>query len=125
MLRNRYPQADRRFILPQALYEALQRILEQAPQHLGDWTAKDAAAFGNLSYSYFSRNFKLAYGISFTAYLESLRLQEGERLLLTTDKEVTEISADLGFATTSYFIERFRKRYGTSPGAFRAQMKKK
>ncbi len=123
MLRNRCPASALTADLPQGLHQVLQGVLEATQSHLTDWTARDAADFCNLSYSYFSRNFKKAYGISFSSYLETLRLQEGERLLLTTDREVTDIAASLNFATTSYFIERFRLRYGTSPRLFRHQMR--
>lgn len=123
ILRYRCPQAAQSPDFPESLMKSLGEVLEKTQDHLCDWTAKDAAAYCNLSYSYFSRNFKRAYNISFTAYLESMRLREAERLLLTTDKEVTEIAQLCGFGTTSYFIERFRSSYGISPRRFKMRMR--
>lgn len=123
-VRHCCPVREERGTLPEALQKSLQAALEETHKHLEDWTARDAAQACNLSYSYFSRNFKLAFGISFSAYLESVRLREGERLLLTTDREITDIAAAVGFGSTSYFIERFRIRYGLSPRVFRMQMRK-
>ena len=123
MLRNRTPSqavADRG--VPKNLEGILKNVLEEAEGHLADWTAEDAAKFASLSYSYFSRSFKLAFGISFSAYLETMRLREAERLLLTTDKEITEIAISLGFGTTSHFIDRFKKSYGLPPNKFRKQL---
>ena len=122
-LRNRCPSIDAKEELPDCIYAAMQPAFDAAQTHMTDFTAKDASKACNLSYSYFSRNFKKAFGISFTAYHESVRLQEAERLLLTTDKEITEIAAEVGFATTSYFIERFRITYGTTPKLFRKSVK--
>ena len=122
MLRNRYPQTTRLESVPDSLLHLLQSVLEEAPHHLTDWTVKEAASFANISYSYFSRNFKKVYGIPFSAYMESLRLREGERLLMTTNLGVTEIAAAIGFASTSYFIYHFRQYYGLSPRAFRNQI---
>lgn len=85
---------------------------------------RDAAHACNLSYSYFSRSFKQLFGISFCAYPERLRLFEGERLLLTTDRDISGIALEVGFSTPSYFIECFRRHYGVAPGAFRAQVRR-
>ena len=123
MVRHCRPVREERCTLPENLQKSLQAALEETHKHLEDWTAQEAARFCNLSYSYFSRNFKLAFGLSFSAYLESVRLAEGERLLLTTDRDVTDIAAASGFGTTSYFIERFRARYGLPPHAFRLKMR--
>ena len=124
LLRNRCP-VSKIFdsSVSKNLEKILQRVLEEAEKHLADWTAEDAAKYANLSYSYFSRSFKQMFGISFSSYMESMRLREAERLLLTTDFEITEISYRIGFASTSHFIERFRKSFGYSPLKFRKQMR--
>lgn len=105
------------------LQSALSIALEETPAHLEDWSTREAAAACGLSYNYFSHTFKKAFGISYTAYLESVRLREAERLLLMTDMEITEIAYRIGFGSASYFIERFRKCYGTPPRLFRARMR--
>ena len=104
------------------LQKALGVALAETPKHLEDWTARDAAQACGFSYNYFSHAFKQAFGLSYTAYLESVRLREAERLLLTTDTEITEIAYRVGFGTVSYFIQRFRQNHGISPGAFRRKM---
>ena len=105
------------------LQKTLRIALEQTQEHLDDWNTREAAAACGLSYNYFSHAFKMAFGISYTAYLESVRLREAERLLLTTDMEITEIAYRVGFGSASYFIERFRKCYGTPPRLFRTRLR--
>lgn len=123
MIRRREQSGVKRAELTSELQSALGCAIEQAQKHLCDFSAADAARACNLSYSYFSRSFKKAYGVSFSAYFESIRLREAERLLLTTERDITDIAAAVGFATTSYFIERFRISYGTTPRAFRENQK--
>lgn len=119
MVRRREAAGEKRAELTNELQAALGCAIEAAQRHLCDFSAADAARVCNLSYSYFSRSFKKAYGVSFSAYFESIRLREAERMLLTTERDITDIAAAVGFATTSYFIERFRISYGITPRAFR------
>ena len=124
LLRNRCPISQiSESGVSKNLEKILQNVLEEAEAHIADWTAEDAAKYANLSYSYFSRSFKQKFGISFSSYMESVRLREAERLLLTTDSEITEISFNLGFGTTSHFIDRFKKSFGVPPHKFRKQMR--
>ena len=101
------------------LRRALEAVLSEARNHLADWTAERAAASVFLSYPYFSRSFKNVYGIPFSSYMMALRFREAERLLLSTNENVSSIAIQLGFATPAYFAECFRKRYGVPPRSFR------
>lgn len=123
MVRRLRPATEVESVLPGSLLSCLYRALEAVQQNSADITAEAAARECNLSYSYFCRSFKQAFGLSFSAYLESVRLREGERLLLTTDREITDVAQEVGFGSTSYFIERFRKKYGLSPRVFRMRMR--
>lgn len=61
-------------------------------------------------------------GLSFSAYVNKLRLTEASRLLL--DKEnnasITEICHHVGYNNVSYFSALFKKEYGCSPKAFKS-----
>ena len=109
--------------VPIHLQRSLQVALEETPKNLDTWNAEEAAKACGLSYNYFCHNFKRAFGFSYTSYLESLRLREGERLLLTTDMDITDIAFAVGFGTVSYFIERFKSNYGITPRVFRERLK--
>lgn len=52
-------------------------------------------------------------------FLETLRLQEAERLLKTTGLSVKEIGYEAGFSSPVVFHRNFQKRYATTPGGFR------
>jgi AraC-like DNA-binding protein len=63
---------------------------------------------------------KTELGMTFTGYVNKLRLTEAARLL--TDKAgatVAEIAYSVGYANGSYFFKLFKEEYGCTPKAFR------
>ena len=74
-----------------------------------------------MSTSYFSRFFNSAVGMGFTEYLTFVRITEGERLIVSTDMSITDISSRVGFSNPSYFITQFRKQFKVSPKKYRQQ----
>ncbi len=67
----------------------------------------------------FCKQFKRATGTTFFDYLTFVRLKCAEELLLTSEKNITEISLACGFSTVQYFNRVFRARYDVSPTAYR------
>lgn len=80
-----------------------------------------AAAARAASYSpaHFMRFFKAGTGQTFVAYLTDYRLAAAARALAETAAPVGEVAAHCGFESLSYFSRSFRRRYGTSPRAYR------
>ncbi len=70
----------------------------------------------------FCKYFKMATGITFFEYLGYLRLRYAEELLITTDKNITEISLECGFSTPQYFNRFFSINTGYSPTAYRKML---
>lgn len=85
-----------------------------------DLTAAAVAAEVGMSYSYFSRSFYRMTGESFREYLNRIRLDHAERLLLTSERPVTEIALDCGYNNVSYFCMLFKASRGVSPTERRA-----
>ncbi len=82
-------------------------------------TAQDCSRHVNLSYSYFSRNFRRLTGKTFSDYLNNVRISRAERELSSTEKSITDIAAECGFNTVSYFISKFREKKGITPSVYR------
>ncbi len=53
------------------------------------------------------------------AYLNDYRLSCARRMILDSDRPISDISADAGFNQISHFIALFRKAYGLSPLRYR------
>ncbi len=99
--------------------EFVQKAVSFVQQHFADLTEADAAAACGMSTSYFSRLFKSTMKTPFSTYVAKVRLKEAERLLLLTDKSVTDIAQTVGFSTVSYFISLFRRENGITPYQYR------
>ncbi len=107
-----------------SLLSAVQRAMTAPDGALLESDAQAAAKASGLSYSYFSRSFKKITGMSYSGYIEMVKIRESEKLLITTDMSVTEVAAAAGFSTTSYFIVRFKAHHSVSPREFRSRYKK-
>jgi len=64
---------------------------------------------------------KSELGMTFTSYLNKLRLTEAARLLAEqSETTVAEIALSVGYANVSYFNRLFKEEYGCTPKAIRA-----
>ena len=69
--------------------------------------------------AYLGQIFKKHYGVSFSDYLNQIRIEEATRLLRRTDYRVYEIAAMVGYRDSDYFINRFEKIRGETPAQYR------
>ncbi len=84
-------------------------------------SASEMAEQLNISYSYMASLLHRELNTGFGELLLSERISAAKRLLLTTDKSITEIALDCGFTDSSYFIKKFRTHTGTTPYKYRAE----
>lgn len=70
----------------------------------------------NMSRSSLLRKLKKDTGLSATQYIRQFRLKKGLSMLQEGSLTVSEISYQVGFGSTSYFIKCFREHYGHPPG---------
>ncbi|HEX2035853.1 MAG TPA: AraC family transcriptional regulator [Chloroflexota bacterium] len=103
--------------------QAVARAIDLAQVHLHepDLRLEHLARAAFLARSRFAERFRRATGTSPMAYLETLRLQEAQRLLATGTLSVADVAQRTGFRDPLYFSKRFRAVYGTPPSTYRAQ----
>lgn len=65
------------------------------------------------------REFSAAFQLPPLKYLTRIRMEEGKKMLLTTNWTVHEISSKVGYDNVNHFINLFKKETGLTPGAFR------
>ncbi len=83
-----------------------------------------AAAYLNLSKSYFCNIFKIETGETFNDYLTGIRLQNAKRLMQETDLSIKEIAENIGFDNVNYFYTLFKKSAGISPKKYKENLQK-
>lgn len=69
--------------------------------------------------NYFSTLLKKKYGVTFSYYLQQLRLDKACEMLRQTDLRVYDIAKQVGIGDEKYFCRIFKKRYDTSPQTYR------
>jgi AraC-like DNA-binding protein len=79
------------------------------------------AAVAHVSPAHFSRQFRATFGETPHAYLRRRRAERAMELLRETDRSVTDICFDVGFASLGTFSRTFREIVGESPSAYRAR----
>ncbi|WP_162300568.1 AraC family transcriptional regulator [Anaerosacchariphilus polymeriproducens] len=78
-----------------------------------------------LSNAYLSRFFKKNFGMNFKDYLTNIRLHYAVDDILNTEKTLTKVAMDNGFASVSRFNQIFKETYQISPSAYRESSKQK
>lgn len=72
-----------------------------------------------LNPNYLGEKFNKTLGMSFTSYVNDLRLSYSMRLLKNSELSIKQISEESGFASVSYFIKLFSEKYGSAPQRLR------
>ena len=107
-----------------SLYGIMDNIIDYVNQNFTSCDERELAKKYKVSYSYFSRTFKQMMNMSFKEYINYLRINEAQRLLLTTGKSITDISMEMGFSSPSHFINVFRRHMGRAPKQYRKNIAK-
>lgn len=80
--------------------------------------AKVAGAV-HVSTFYFCKMFKRATGLTFTDYLNRVRVERAREHLLKPHVRVSEVAYEVGFASLTHFNRSFRRVVGQSPTQWR------
>ncbi|HHV97282.1 MAG TPA: helix-turn-helix transcriptional regulator [Clostridiaceae bacterium] len=84
-----------------------------------DITLNDIAEHVSLSPNYLSKIFKDETGKNIQDFITQERMERAKKLLLSTNMKIEEISFEVGYNNTAYFIRRFKEMYGKTPKKFR------
>lgn len=74
---------------------------------------------------YITRCMKKTYGYTPLDYTNRYRIETAKLQLMTTEKPITVIAAEVGFSAVPYFTRCFRKYSDTSPREYRKQFRVK
>jgi AraC family transcriptional regulator len=100
--------------------QKLKQAIEYIQAHLGeDISLSDIANELGMSQYYFCHLFKRSTGISPHQFLIRQRVEQAKHLLKQSERTVTAIALDCGFANQSHFARYFRQCTGMNPSQFR------
>jgi two-component system response regulator YesN len=87
--------------------------------HREKLTLELVASHVNLSTGYVGSIFKSAFGLSFRAYLRSVRIAKAKKLLQNPAYNISEIALEVGYDDLNYFSQAFFKETGIRPSEYR------
>jgi len=99
--------------------EITQLLLYMKSHFKQDLSLKQAAQMANMSENYLSFIFKKETNLSFTEYMNHLRIEKAAELLLQTDMPGYRIAEEVGYENNNYFGRVFKKLKGASPQQYR------
>uniref|UniRef100_UPI000BBC801A helix-turn-helix domain-containing protein n=1 Tax=Calothrix sp. NIES-2100 TaxID=1954172 RepID=UPI000BBC801A len=109
-----------RGLSPLKLQQAISYIQDHLEQ---DLTLAEIAEVVSMSMYHFARLFKQSTGFAPHQYVINCRIEKAKKLLTRSEKTIEEICQQVGFQTQSHFTNVFRKLIGTTPKAYREQVK--
>ncbi|MBC7977837.1 MAG: helix-turn-helix transcriptional regulator [Myxococcales bacterium] len=86
-----------------------------------DWPIDRLARVSAVSPAHFARPFRQAFGIPPHRYLLTRRIERATALLRDTDRSITEIAFQTGWASLGTFGRIFRDISGENPAAVRSR----
>lgn len=107
---------------PQAAFEgpdSFLAIMKYLNDHFQqDISLKRISEDLHLSSSYISQLVKSETGVTYTQYVTELRIGKAKELLKASKLSLAEISEAVGFNDYFYFIKKFKREVGVTPGKF-------
>lgn len=82
-------------------------------------TLKDIAEKEFLSPQYLSHEIKYGTGYAFTDLLNSIRVNESIKLLLDSDRTISDIALEVGFSHPRYYNKYFKQHFSMTPAQYR------
>lgn len=97
--------------------DALKYIKEHLDMNL---SMSNVAEFLSISYSYFSKLFRIYAGMTFPNYLLMLRMEKAKEYLLNPYTKISKVAQKVGYQNNSHHFSRdFSKYIGISPTEYR------
>ena len=96
-----------------------QAALSYIHQNRRKITRKELGAAINYNCNYLADIFHRQMGISLSAYIRDICMQEAARLLLNTSCPIHTIAAKVGYENRTVFYQHFLDKYGMTPKNFR------
>ncbi|MFD0960935.1 helix-turn-helix domain-containing protein [Paenibacillus chungangensis] len=99
--------------------QAIAGMLEYIAEHLAEANLTAIAERFNMNSNYVSQYFKKHQGVTYTDYINRLRIEKAKELLLNSNDKAADIGRSVGFNNANAFIRMFKKLEGVTPSEYR------
>lgn len=89
--------------------------------HYHDISIKQLSEHFHFHEDYFNRLIKSKTGMTYSEYVQNLRMAEAEQLLTHTELTVDQIASKVGYQNKGYFYKLFMERNHRSPAKYRKE----
>ncbi len=106
------------------LFERLSEFMQKEKMYaVKNLTVEDMAARMGTNRSYLSKAVNTYAGVSFNAWLNSMRIKESIKLLSDTEIPIKKVADEVGYGNLTTFYNNFIKETGVPPSKFRTESK--
>lgn len=96
-----------------------EEITEYIAHHYATVTIRELVENFHFQEDYFNRLIRSKAGISYSEYVQRIRLEKAEALLRTSSMTVDEVAEAVGYQNKGYFYKIFKKEFGMTPRQMR------
>lgn len=101
-----------------------EEITDYIAAHYSHITLSDLTEQFHFQEDYFNRLIKDKTGLTYSKYVQQVRLEKACQLLRTSSRSIEEIAEMTGYHNKGYFYKIFQEKYGVTPYKYRKQKKK-
>lgn len=107
--------------------EFMKRIIKYLGEHnhRHDFSIEKMGKDLGMSRTNFFSRIKSLTGNSPSKLVMNFRLKKAAHLLLSTDRNISEIAFEVGFSSTAYFTRCFKEMFGTNPSKYTRERQSK
>lgn len=87
--------------------------------HYQSVSIQDLVTYFHYQEDYFNRLIKQKTGLTYSAYVQQVRLEKAEKLLTDTDMSIDEVAENSGYHNKGFFYKIFQEKYGMTPAKYR------
>lgn len=96
-----------------------EEITKYINEHYAEVTIRDLMERFHFNEDYYNRLLKEKTGMTYSEYVQNIRLEHSERLLRTTSLTIEEIADKIGYNNKGYFYKIFVDKYKMTPAKYR------
>ncbi len=121
ILTMRKMNIERSFELGDATCEQIKHYVDE--NYMKSISLSDISKELNFSLPYLSRLFCSKAGLTFSDYLQNVRIEHSLRILANTDTKLFEVAQLVGYNDIKFFSKVFKKKMNMTPGKYRKLMR--